>query len=344
MSPAQHPPILIADIGGTNARFALADPGARPPLLVESIRRYSVSDFPSLQATAAEYLRDIGAKPRRAVFAIAGHIDDGVVRATNSPWHIVADTARHALNLESVRLINDFAAQSMCLPLLGPGDSTVIGKPMAPVIGCRDPQTFAVIGPGTGLGVGALLLREDRFRPLETEGGHCGYAPDTPEEIDILTYLASRFGHVSNERLISGSGLTNLYQALAEIDGDTVEPLAPEQITRRAQKGEDALCTRTVERFCAIFGSVVGDAVLSLGGWDGAYLAGGLPPLLVPWLRQGTFRHRFEDKGRLSPAMRDVPTLVITHPHAGLLGAAASAVVEAGGSLIDAPTTHAAIL
>lgn len=344
MSPAQPLPILIADIGGTNARFALADPAVRPPLLVDSIRRYSVSDFPSLEATAAAYLREVDARPRHAVFAIAGHIDDGVVRATNSPWRIVADATRHSLNLESVRLINDFAAQSMCLPLLGPDHTIVIGKPMAPVIGCCDPQTFAVIGPGTGLGVGALLLRENRFRPLETEGGHCGYAPDTPEEIEILKYLATRFGHVSNERLISGSGLTNLYQALAAIDGDTVEPLAPEQITQRAQKGEDTLCVHTVERFCAIFGSVVGDAVLNLGSWDGAYLAGGLPPLLVPWLRQGAFRHRFEDKGRLSPAMREVPTLIITHPYAGLLGAAASAVIEAGGSLIDAPTPHAAIV
>ncbi len=344
MSPAQPQPILIADIGGTNARFALADPGVRPPLLVDSIRRYNVSDFPSLEATATEYLHQVGARPRHAVFAIAGHIDDGVVRATNSPWRIFADTVRHALSLESVRLLNDFAAQSMCLPLLDASDTIVVGKPAAPVIGCCDPQTFAVIGPGTGLGVGALLLRDDRFRPLETEGGHCGYAPDTPEEIEILKHLTKRFGHVSNERLISGSGLTNLYQSLAAIDGDTVEPLAPEQITQRAQKGEDALCTRTVERFCAIFGSVVGDAVLSLGSWDGAYLAGGLPPLLVPWLRQGTFRHRFEDKGRLSPAMRAVPTLVITHPHAGLLGAAASAVIETGGSLIDVPRPHAAIV
>ncbi len=343
MSFPQRCPILVADIGGTNARFALADPGARVPLLQDSIKRYAVRDFPSLEVTAAEYLRETGARPQRAVFAIAGHINEGVVRATNSPWRIVADTVRHELKLDAVHLINDFAAQSMCLPLLGADDRLVIGNVAAPVIGRRDPQTFAVIGPGTGLGVGALLLRENRFQPLETEGGHSNYAPDTPEEIKILERLKARFGHVSNERLISGNGLSNLHQALAELDGVTTEPLPPEQITRRAQPGDDDLCTRAVEHFCAIFGAVAGDAVLNLGGWDGAYLAGGLPPLLAPWLHQGTFRRRFEDKGRLAKAMRDVPTVIITHPEAGLVGTAAVAVTDTGGSLTDAPTARTAI-
>jgi glucokinase len=302
-----------------------------------------VSDFPSLEAAAQAYLAETGASPRRAEFAIAGRIDEGVVRATNSPWRIAAETMRHALNVETVRLINDFAAQSMCLPLLGANEVIVVGKPPAPVIGCRDPQTFAVVGPGTGLGVGALLLRENRFSALETEGGHASYAPNTPEEVEILKYLTARFGHVSNERLISGMGLTNLYQALATIEGIDAEPLAPEQITERARAGEDTLYTRTVERFCAIFGAVAGDAAMYLGGWDGVYLAGGLPPLLVPWLRQGTFRRRFEDKGRLSAAVREVPTLVINHPHAGLLGAAASAVAGIGGSLVDVEAARAAL-
>lgn len=336
MSDHSPHPALVADIGGTNARFALADTTRRKPLLEDSIKRYPVADFPTLEAAARQYLETMGEAPRQAVFAVAGHIQDEAVQATNSPWQISAARLRQTLDLETAHLINDFAAQSLCLPLLDARDGVRLGAPAAPVVGGRVSQTFAVIGPGTGLGVGALLLREGRYHALETEGGHTGFAPYTAQEIDILRYLAGRFGHVSNERLISGDGLSLLHEALAAIAGTPVEPLAPEQITARATDGSDTLCVQAVEHFCAIFGAVAGDAVLNLGGWDGAFLAGGLPPLLLPWLEQGTFRQRFEDKGRLTDAMRRTPTLVITHPHAGLLGAAASAVLMRGGSLLPA--------
>lgn len=327
-------PALVADIGGTNARFALADVARPQPLLEDSIKRYPVADFPTLEAAARQYLEATGESPRQAVFAVAGHIQDEAVHATNSPWQISAARMRQTLDLEKAHLINDFAAQSLCLPLLGATDSVRLGAPAIPVVGAQISQTFAVIGPGTGLGVGALLLREGRFHALETEGGHAGFAPDSPEEIEILRYLAARFGHVSNERLISGEGLSLLHQSLAAIADTQVELLAPEQITQYANDGSDALCVRAVEHFCAIFGAVAGDAVLNLGGWDGAFLAGGLPPRLLPWLENGAFRQRFESKGRLTDAMRRTPTCVITHPHAGLLGAAASAVLMRGGSLL----------
>lgn len=343
MNAAPHLPVLIADVGGTNARFALADTTRQAPLLADAIRRYRVADFPSLETAAARYLEETGATPRRAVLAIAGRIEAGEVRATNSPWRIVAAELRDALGLEHVRLLNDFAAQSLCLPLLEANDMEVVGAPPAPVIGGHGPQTFAVVGPGTGLGVGALLLRNRQFAALETEAGHCGFAPDTPEEIEILKVLAARFGRVSSERLVSGSGLVNLHEALAAVAGAPAPGLAPEEITARAARS-DAACIRTMERFCAIFGAVAGDAVLGVGGWDGAFLAGGMSPVLLPWLRQGAFRQRFASKGRLSAPMREVPTVVVTHPYAGLLGAAASAVVEAGGSLLrDAAARIAAV-
>jgi glucokinase len=330
-------PVLIADVGGTNVRFALASVDSATPLQKDSIQRHRVADFPSLDAAAQAYLADIDARPRRAVFAIAGRIENGEVRATNSPWRISAEQARRELKLDAVQLVNDFAALSMALPLLAADDVVRIGTPPAPVVGASDAQTFAVVGPGTGLGVGALLLRDGHFSRLETEGGHCGYAPGTAEEIEILQRLAKRFGHVSNERLISGNGLANLHQALADMAGEPPQELTPEQITQAAQDGSDPLCVRAVEVFCAVFGAVAGDVALTLGGWDGVFLAGGLPPLLLPWLHGEAFRRRFEDKGRLSAAMRDVPTVVITHPDAGLLGAAATAVVDAGGSLLRAP-------
>jgi len=337
MPDTPYRPALVADIGGTNARFALADTTSRRPLLEASIKRYRVADFPTPEDAVHQYIRDTGLAPRQAVFAVAGHIHEGTVNATNSPWEISVAELCRKLDLDSAELINDFAAQSLCLPLLGPDDSVRLGKPDAPVIGSAASQTFAVIGPGTGLGVGALLLRNGRFEALGTEGGHTSFAPDTPLEIEILRYLATRFEHVSNERLISGEGLSLLHQALATIDGNPVDPLPPEEVTTRASDGTDDLCVRAVEQFCATFGAVTGDAVLSLGGWDGAFLAGGLPPRLLSWLEKGTFRERFEAKGRLGEAMQRTPTCAITHPHAGLLGAATQAIVMRGGAVLRRP-------
>lgn len=322
---------LIADIGGTNARFALADTGSGQPLMDNSIRRHAVADFATLAEAARHYLDDMGVKPQHAVLAVAGHIRQGEVYATNNPWHITTDSIRESLDMTSARLINDFAAQSLCLPLLDTDTTHAIGQPARPLIGHADTQTFAVIGPGTGLGVGALLWREGIPRALETEGGHASFAPGDEMEIEILRYLQARHGRISSERLVSGEGLVNLYQALAAVEGYQADALTPEQITAQADTGTDTLCSRVVDRFCAIFGAICGDAVLYTGGWDGAYLAGGLPPRLLPWLEKGGFRRRFEDKGRLGESMRHTPTTVITHPHAGLLGAAASAILACGG-------------
>lgn len=334
MTATHATPILLADVGGTNVRFALTAIGDCPPLREDSIRRYRVADFPSLAEAARRYLEETGERAERAVFAIAGRIDDGVVQATNNPWRIVADGTCRDLGMQSVRLVNDFAAMSMGMPLIGADHQQVIGTPPPPTIGARASQTFAVVGPGTGLGVGGLLYRDGRFERLETEGGHTGFAPRCEEEIDVLRRLAARFGHVSNERLVSGLGMTNLHRALVELAGGDDDDLSPEQITARADDGGDALCVRTVEMFCDIFGAVAGDVALTMGAWDGVFLTGGLPPKLLPWLRRGGFRERFEAKGRLSEAVAKVPTVVVTHPDAGLLGAAGIALLDAGVSLL----------
>jgi glucokinase len=190
------------------------------------------------------------------------------------------------------------------------------------------------MGPGTGLGVAGLLLREGHWIVLETEGGHAGFAAHTAEDVEILHRLNARFGRVSNERMICGNGLVNLYLALADIAGEPAEEYTPEDITARAESGGDALCVRTVETLAGIFGSVAGDLVLSLGGWNGVYLTGGVLPILLPWLRRGGFRERFEAKGRFRETMEQVPTVAVVHPEPGLLGAAALARVQAGLPLL----------
>jgi glucokinase len=315
--------VLLADIGGTNARFALAEPAAPMPLLSASIRGYAVDAFGSLAEAAQHYLDETGAKVDSGIFAVAGRVDGDIARMTNHPWVVSRQRVRQALGLDEVTLVNDFVAQSMAVRLLGENDVVAIGAPTGAMPDAAS-RTCAVLGPGTGLGVGALLVRDGHCFPLATEGGHASFAPGTPEEIAILERLSAYYGRVSNERLVSGAGLVNIHRALSEIAGLDPGPLQPEDITAGAAGG-DRRCMRAIDVFCAVFGAIAGDLALTLGAWDGVYLSGGLVPHLLPELQHSGFRQRFEGKGRYASAMARVPTLAVLHPQPGLLGTAALA-------------------
>jgi glucokinase len=322
--------VLLADVGGTHVRFALADPGAARPLLGDTIRPYRVAEFATFTGAALAYLGETGVHATRGVFAFAGPVTGDDVCMTNHPWTLSRPRVRAELALSSLRFVNDFAAMSLAVALAE--DVQPIGAPTMPPIDPSAERTFAVVGPGTGLGVGALLLRNRGAIALETEGGHAAFAPRTEEETEILRRLAARFGRVSNERLLSGPGLANLHRALGEIHGTLEAELTPEEVTAGAEAG-DTGCVRAVEMFCELLGAVVGDHVLAFGAWDGAFLAGGLVQPLLGWLGRGGFRRRFEDKGRLAPMMARVPTAAMPGPHAGLLGAAVFAVLDSGRRL-----------
>jgi glucokinase len=317
--------ILLADIGGTNLRFALCE-SAEVPLRADSVRRYRAAEHASLADAAERYLAEIGAKPGSAVFAIAGRVDSGEVKITNLPWTVSAAAIASRLSMDSVRLVNDFAAQSRCLPLLPAADLEILGTPSAPVLDGRADRCVAVVGPGTGLGVGALLLREGRAIVLETEGGHLSFAPGTDEEIEILKRLTRDFGRVSNERLICGSGLVNLYTAICEIADAPRTATTPEQVMQHATDRSDMQAARAVELFAEILGAIAGDLVLAYGAWDGVFLGGGLLEPLLPTLRRGGFRARFDAKGRFARTMAQIPTVAVRHPNPGLLGAAGIAL------------------
>ncbi len=322
--------VLLADIGGTNARFALADPALPSPLLVDSVQGFAVADFPSLADTARHYLRETGqdgAGIRHGVFAVAGRVDGDEARITNHPWVISKPRTLAQLDFDRITLVNDFAAQAMAIPLLQADDIAPIGGVSWTADVEPRNRTYAVIGPGTGLGVGALIIRDGRQYPLETEGGHVSFPPGTPEELAILDRLAAQFGRVSNERLICGPGLVNIHRALSELAGEDPGPMQPADITARAQAG-DPRSMRAVDVFCAVFGAISGDLVLTLGAWDGVFLTGGLVPKMLDALQHSGFRQRFEHKGRFSPNMARVPSMAVLHPHAGLLGTAAIAVAE----------------
>lgn len=316
--------VLVSDIGGTNARFAMAELKRSAPLLHDSVREYPAADFAGAADAARHFLDELGERAEAAVFAVAGRVRFEEAQITNHPWRIRAPEIGAALGTPRVALINDFAAQAMAISRLRADDVVAIGAAGWPGFDTRATQTYAVIGPGTGLGVGGLLVRNGRCFPLETEGGHAGFAPSQPRDLRTLECLMRRFGRVSCERLVSGPGLVNLYLSVCEVEGVVADALSPAQINTRAAAG-DAHCQQAVDLFCAAFGSMAGDLVLTLGAWDGVFLAGGVVPKLLDALHTRGFREAFEAKGRFSPAMGDVPSLAVVHACSGLLGAAAYA-------------------
>ncbi|MFT4045399.1 MAG: glucokinase [Solimonas sp.] len=326
MAATSELPFLVADIGGTNARFALAtiDGQHRPAL--DRIRELPAADYASLGDAARHYLRLSGAAVEEAVFAVASPVTGDSIKITNNPWTFSAQALRAELGLRALKLINDFAAIGYAVSHLGPGDVRAIGFMPERLARDRADGHYSVLGPGTGLGVGRVLLRKGEPIIIETEGGHVGFAPGNPYELRILEAVMRKFPRVSAERLLCGPGLLNLYHAVGEIEGLTGDADTPAQVSEQANARPDGLAGRTVALFCELLGSFAGDTVLAHGAWDGVYLAGGITQRLLPWLEHGALRQRFERKGRFESLLKTIPTLAITHPHVGLLGAAACAL------------------
>jgi glucokinase len=308
---------LVGDIGGTNARFALVeleDGAAR----LHTPKSHRCEDHVSLQAAIEAYLEslDTPVRPSAVCVAVAGPVTDGVAAFTNLPW-IVSEADLQDAGFKRARVINDYEALAFGAPDLTASDVQAIGK-VAPV---PEGHTIAVMGAGTGFGVSALSRRQGEEVVSAGEGGHISFAPVDELEVEVLRRLALRFGRVSIERILSGPGLLNLYQAMADI-ADSEAPLKdPAEITAKAQAGDD-LARHAVERFCAIFGAVAGDFALTYGAKGGIYLAGGIAPQMVKALNGGGFRRAFEAKGRLKPYLQSIPTYVVTHPYLALVGSA----------------------
>lgn len=313
------PPLLVADIGGTNARFALGRPGETA---LEHFRSLPVKDYPGLLQAVSTYLDSCPKRPTSAVMAVAGPVAEGAVRFINSPWHVTIDQLTD-LGLGRATLLNDFEALAWALPHLPSKDLVPLGGPAAGLAGA----TLAVLGPGTGFGVSALVRNgPDRISALATEGGHAAIGPVDEVEDALVHLLRGRHGRASIERLLCGPGLVILHQALAEIAGQPApKETEPDQITRLALAEHESPCGVTVTRFCAMLGSVAGDIALTTGARGGVYIAGGLAPRILDFLAASPFRERFEAKGRYRDYMAAIPTSVITHPHPALLGAAISA-------------------
>jgi glucokinase len=314
------PLALIADIGGTNARFALTDLST-PSAQVLEPRSLDASAFASLQHAAEHYLDAVGVRPGRAALAVACPVNGDEIRLTNRAWSFTRDELRRALNLDALHVLNDFGAVAWSVPALHANEQFVLhGNDEASLSG-----PISVIGPGTGLGVALLVGDAGRWQVVETEGGHISFAPQGEEELQIARWFTARFGRVSNERLLCGSGLSHIDAVLrGAVDHETGQHhdlREPAEIVSAALDGHDLAARRTLARFCAVLGSVAGDTAL-IHGARTVMIAGGIVPRFVPFLRSSAFRERFLAKGRFAAYLESVNVRIITHPGPGLLGAA----------------------
>jgi len=315
--------LLIGDIGGTNARFAIAD-AARPGF--SRVRSLQCADFDSAELAIREYLKRAAAPPPTAIcLAAAGPVVDGNVRFTNNPWRINARELGAAFEPAPVRLLNDFEAIAYSIPFLDKRDCVTIGLPPGGDLN-RPDYAIGILGPGTGLGAVGLIRREGRLYPIVGEAGHVGFAPQTQVQMDILTALRERFDRVSVERLVSGPGIENIYWALTRIHGEDRASLGAAEIFAQGIGKRDARAAEAVQMFFEILGSTAGDLALTLGAEDGIYIAGGIVRRYPVELESSRFRSSFESKGRHRSLMERIPTQLLTYEQPGLLGASYCAI------------------
>lgn len=305
---------LIGDIGGTNARFAIAEHGAYRELQHMAVGRYA-----TIQEAVGAYLDGIprAMRPTSGALAVAGPVSGGRAKLTNLNWSFAIDELKAELGFSRLVVVNDFAGTAMAVPFLPDTHRYLIGPTCPEAIG-----PVGIIGPGTGLGVSALVKYSGQWVLVPGEGGHTTMTAASPEEGRILDFLRTRWEHVSAERVLSGAGLVNLYEALSSLDGKMPDPLSPAQVTERAMLESDLTCVRAFETFCAMLGTVAGNLALTLGATGGIYIAGGILLRFKEAFASSAFRQRFEDKGRFYEYQKKIPTYLILEESPALLGLA----------------------
>jgi len=316
------PCLLIGDIGGTNARFALADPDG---VGFSSELTLRCADYETADDGIADYLARSGdIVPEVICLAAAGPVLDNCVRFTNNHWVIDGHELQQRFLSSSIRLMNDFEAIAYAIPILGKNDTATVGL-VPSELDINAEFTLGVLGPGTGLGVGGLLRRDNGIYPIVGEGSHVGFAPENRVQFKVLKQLRQRFERVSEERLISGPGLENIYWALCEIHGEKSARLTAAEIFSRVLANKDVIAAESIQLFYEALGQIAGNLALKLGAHDGIYLAGGIVKRYPDLLKASAFRSGFENKGRYRSMMERIPTLLILHPQPGLLGASSCA-------------------
>lgn len=307
-------PRMVADIGGTNARFALEMSHQK----FEYIEVLPCNDYDTIVDAAKEFLKRAGnLEVKHASVAIANPVVGDWLQMTNHHWAFSIETTRQALGLETLLFINDFTAQALAITKTQPEDLVQVGG-FQPI----ENAPKAVIGPGTGLGVSGLVPSACGYVPLAGEGGHTSFPPFDDTEVMIWQYAKKKHGHVSAERFLSGAGLVLIYDALAEREGVKRQKMTPAEISERALSGTSPLCRLTLDIFCAMLGTVASNLALTLGARGGVYLCGGIIPRFIDYFKYSPFRNRFENKGRFDAYLAAIPVYVVLSQYPGITGAA----------------------
>jgi glucokinase len=317
---------VVADIGGTNARFACvraAGGGA------DHVRTLPVGAHATVVDALRAYLQKLGLpehtdlRATRVVLAVASTITGDQVALTNGPWSFSQQAVARSLGARSLLVLNDFEALALSLPRLTAQQMRPWDEAPNPAQAAR--QVMSVVGPGTGLGVASVVPTAHGWQALPGEGGHTTLAPADDFESELLRHARSEFSHVSGERFLSGVGLPVLHRAVAAVLGQAASNLTAEAIIERGLARSDAACDQTVDTFCAMLGGLAGNVALTTGARGGLFIGGGIVPRLGERFFQSRFRERFEAKGRFSAFLQGIPTALITDTLAALSGAALAA-------------------
>ncbi len=307
---------MVADIGGTNTRIGLFDPVGDE---LRAVVNFKNRDYPGLEEVIGTWLGGLHETvPEYGCIAVAAPPSPDRVTMSNMDWSFSPRELAQRFGFQRLGCINDFESNAYALPHLR-GDDLLEVYPGEP----DRPGSLATVGPGTGLG-GAVLERPARGVPRARacEPGHAGLSPATEQELALFALLLSRHGDIYAELLVSGPGLLRLYQALAELRGEPARSLRPEDVSRLAVEGEDGLCRAALDMFCGLLGSACGDFLLANGSYGGLYLAGGILPHMIPFLRASAFHQRLQAKGAMRAHLAQIPIYVVTCAHPGLIGAA----------------------
>lgn len=340
-STKEHTTNLIADIGGTNIRIAQAKADTSDSgnfdtnsINISDIETYQCKEFSSLAEVLAHYIevKILSNYVINACFAIACPVDKDLISMTNLPWQFSQKELKQALKLNTLSFINDYTAIAMAIPLLSDEQKVKVGGGE-----CVAGKPISVCGPGTGLGVANLVplivSGKSQWHCVSGEGGHIDFAPVNEVEQQVMNFIQGIKKRVSYEQLLSGYGLEQIYQALLFINQDKEisslkDKLSAKDISTKALAGICRICEQALTLFCNVLGSFAGNLALIMNSQGGVYIAGGIVPRFIDYLKASDFRARFEAKGRLAYITEQAPTYVITEQQPGLLGAAAFVLQE----------------
>lgn len=306
---------FVADVGGTNIRLTEVSPTTNQ---IKNIKQYKCKDFDSIADAILKFFDETEGPYQSACIAVACPVGQDKIDLTNNHWSFSVNDLKKKLNLNDLFMINDYTAIAMSIPSLMDNQVIKIGPGEA-----ISKKPIAVCGPGTGLGVAMLLHHADQWVCLDGEGGHVDFAPQDELEDYLLQYLRKKYDHVSAERFITGPGLVNLYQGIKSYYKEKDNDLEPSEITESALNESDQRCVESLKKFCSLLGAFAGN--LAITGWTagGVYIAGGIAPKIVNFIKKSDFRKRFEEKGRFTESLKKFPTYIIVEQQPGLIGAAA---------------------